>query len=132
MAAWLAMISSTMDIASTPRLVSALPLPPASTTSRKKSRVTAWGSVGEGSGNLGCEKLAIRLTTVRPRLHVFGHIHDGAGFLQKGGTTYINASVCDEDYKPVNPVLMVDLGHDGIPKVTATALGKRAHRRTKA
>ncbi|MFZ1612959.1 MAG: metallophosphoesterase, partial [Holophaga sp.] len=106
--------------------------PPYGVLDEVRPRMTAWGPVEEGSGNLGCEKLAIRLTTVRPRLHVFGHIHDGAGFLQKGGTTYINASVCDEDYKPVNPVLMVDLGHDGIPKVTATALGKRAHRRTKA
>lgn len=106
--------------------------PPYGVLDKVRPQMTAWGPVEEGSGNQGCEELAIRLAVVRPRVHVFGHIHDGAGFLPKDGTTYINASVCDEDYKPVNPVQVVVLGPKGIPKVTATALGKRAHRRTKA
>lgn len=29
--------------------------------------------------NVGCEALAARLTELRPRLHVFGHIHEAHG-----------------------------------------------------
>lgn len=37
-----------------------------------------------------------------PRFHVFGHIHEGYGSHSDGRTTYLNVSVCDADYKPVN------------------------------
>ena len=64
--------------------------------------------VGQGE-HLGCEELAIRLAKVKPRLHVFGHIHDGAGRIRRRGTTFVNASVCDEDYLPLNPAVVVRL-----------------------
>ena len=46
---------------------------------------------------------------VRPRLHVFGHIHEGYGREEADGTLFVNASTCDEDYRPVNPPVVVDL-----------------------
>jgi Icc-related predicted phosphoesterase len=46
---------------------------------------------------------------VKPRLHVFGHIHDGHGRIRRRGTTFVNASVCDEDYLPLNPAVVVRL-----------------------
>lgn len=62
--------------------------------------------VGQGE-SLGCEELSIRLAAVKPRLHVFGHIHDGYGQAKRGQTTFVNASICDEDYRPVNPPIVV-------------------------
>ena len=40
----------------------------------------------------GCRHLAERLKEVSLRLHCFGHVHESAGYLEKDGTTYINAA----------------------------------------
>lgn len=62
-----------------------------------------------GGEHLGCEELAIRLAMVKPRVHLFGHIHDSFGVAQSTTTTYINACVSTESYKPANPPIVVDL-----------------------
>jgi len=40
----------------------------------------------------GCRDLLHRVLEVRPRLHVFGHIHEAAGRTHIDGTTFLNAS----------------------------------------
>lgn len=40
----------------------------------------------------GCLDLFNRVFEVRPRLHVFGHIHEAAGRLDVDGITFVNAS----------------------------------------
>ncbi|KAF1323159.1 Calcineurin-like phosphoesterase, partial [Globisporangium splendens] len=58
----------------------------------------------------GCEALAAEVQMrVRPRYHVFGHIHEGYGYASDGTTTYINASSCNVDYQPINPAIGFDL-----------------------
>ncbi len=91
--------------------------PPHGILDEVRPRMTAWGIPEEGSDPLGCEELAIRLAAVRPRLHLFGHIHDGFGTALGDATTYVNASVCDEDYRPVNPARVIDLPREGAPRV---------------
>ena len=59
--------------------------------------------------NVGCEELGRAVARVRPRLHVFGHIHEGYGREERDGTVFVNASACDESYRPVNPPIVVDL-----------------------
>jgi Icc-related predicted phosphoesterase len=59
--------------------------------------------------HVGCADLAARIAVVRPRVRLFGHIHEGSGVVEKDGITYINASICDAAYNPVNPVRVVDL-----------------------
>jgi predicted phosphohydrolase len=59
--------------------------------------------------HVGCEELEIALARVQPRLHVFGHIHEGYGQSVLGETILVNASTCDADYQPVNPAIVVDL-----------------------
>lgn len=49
--------------------------------------------------NLGCEILAKRIEVVRPKIHVFGHIHGSNGYLFKNGTHFFNASVLNERYE---------------------------------
>lgn len=57
----------------------------------------------------GCEKLALALRRVKPKLHIFGHIHGGAGQITKNGIQYINASVCNEEYQVVNEPIVVEI-----------------------
>lgn len=47
---------------------------------------------------------------VRPLLHAFGHIHEGAGEVSFDGTTlFANASTCTFHYQSLNPAVVVDL-----------------------
>ena len=41
----------------------------------------------------------MRVQTVRPRLHIFGHIHNSCGAVVLGYTTFVNACIPDEDHK---------------------------------
>ena len=59
---------------------------------------------------LGCEALRERVKTLkRLKLHVFGHIHGGSGEKLVDGVLYVNAAICNEQYRPVNPVRVVDI-----------------------
>jgi len=42
--------------------------------------------------SLGCEELAKAVQTIQPKLHVFGHIHNGYGQVKTDQTHYINAA----------------------------------------
>ena len=71
---------------------------------------SGWSDQDEVSvEHLGCEELRRALDRVRPRLHVFGHIHEGYGRGQLADTILVNASNCDEDYRPVNAPVVIDL-----------------------
>ena len=59
--------------------------------------------------NTGCEELRKRVEIVRPKLHVFGHIHCGYGQAENFGVKFVNASNCDEEYQPSQPPIVVDL-----------------------
>lgn len=60
--------------------------------------------------NVGCEELAAALENrLRPKVHVFGHIHEGYGTYTRNGTKFVNASSCTEFYEPVNAPVVVDL-----------------------
>jgi len=57
---------------------------------------------------VGCRDLLDAIERVQPQLHVFGHIHEGAGTYRDGRTTFINASCCDRAYRPVNRPIVYD------------------------
>jgi predicted phosphodiesterase len=57
----------------------------------------------------GCEELRAAIGRVRPRVHIFGHIHSGYGMLEHDGIRFVNACVCDERYRPVNPPIVIEL-----------------------
>ncbi|MGD1066843.1 MAG: metallophosphatase domain-containing protein [Vulcanimicrobiaceae bacterium] len=59
--------------------------------------------------HVGCADLLRRVQALRPRVHVFGHIHEAAGVLEQHGTTFVNASICDVDYRPTAPARVIDL-----------------------
>lgn len=58
---------------------------------------------------VGCELLAHRVEELKPKLHVFGHIHGGYGEKYTGDTLFINASICNERYKPINKPIVVEV-----------------------
>lgn len=49
------------------------------------------------------------LLQIRPRYHCFGHIHEGHGVTTDGTTTFVNASTCNLQYKPVNEAIVFDV-----------------------
>ncbi|MEW6278266.1 MAG: metallophosphatase domain-containing protein [Candidatus Eremiobacterota bacterium] len=50
--------------------------------------------------SVGCADLLARVRELRPRLHVFGHVHEGRGVSTEGGTTFVNASNPGPDQQP--------------------------------
>lgn len=45
--------------------------------------------------NVGCEILYERINKVKPKIHIFGHIHEGYGYKKMKDTHYINGSILD-------------------------------------
>ena len=54
---------------------------------------------------VGCQDLLETVRRVRPKVHVFGHIHEGYGMVECDGTIFMNASNCNEHYDPINPAM---------------------------
>jgi len=52
--------------------------------------------------NVGCEELQSTIRNIKPRFHLFGHIHEGYGQYRSQGTQFINGSVLDEHYNLSN------------------------------
>ncbi|CAF4716071.1 unnamed protein product, partial [Rotaria socialis] len=57
----------------------------------------------------GCAQLLARVNIVKPRLHVFGHIHEGYGRIDSDSTIFVNASTCDLNYQPTQGPIVIDL-----------------------
>jgi Icc-related predicted phosphoesterase len=61
--------------------------------------------------NVGSLELAKRIEIVKPKIHVFGHVHEGYGYTHDGHTHYINASMTNHqnvDNKPISIIWDVD------------------------
>jgi Icc-related predicted phosphoesterase len=52
--------------------------------------------------NVGCEMLRQRINSLRPKIHVCGHIHQGYGYYFDGHTHFFNAAVLNERYEYAN------------------------------
>jgi Icc-related predicted phosphoesterase len=63
----------------------------------------------QGNESLGCRNLRKTVEKIKPKLHVFGHIHGGYGADHDGTTYFVNASLLDEAYRPVNKPIVVEL-----------------------
>src|SRR5690606_27103888 len=57
----------------------------------------------------GCEELLLRVYHVKPKFHIFGHIHEGYGSFTKGETSFVNASVLDDWYEMKNKPIILNL-----------------------
>ncbi|HKS27846.1 MAG TPA: metallophosphatase domain-containing protein [Pyrinomonadaceae bacterium] len=61
------------------------------------------------SDRAGCSELTGAVLKIKPRLHIFGHIHEGYGKVEIDYTRFINASTCDAAYRAINKPLVVEL-----------------------
>ena len=62
--------------------------------------------------HVGCKFLYQRVQLVKPKLHVFGHIHEAYGKQddkEKSPTIFVNAATCDLRYRPEQPPIVIDL-----------------------
>tara|TARA_R110000737_G_scaffold352968_1_gene401415 strand:+ start:317 stop:1081 length:765 start_codon:yes stop_codon:yes gene_type:complete len=59
--------------------------------------------------HVGCDDLLQAISRVKPRINVFGHIHEGYGHVEQDGTHYFNASCLDDNYSTTNPPQFITL-----------------------
>ena len=60
-------------------------------------------------GHVGCYDLFKRIEIVKPKYHIFGHIHEGYGKIKLDKTTFINSSVLDGAYHMVNEPIVFNI-----------------------
>lgn len=59
--------------------------------------------------HVGCRDLLQTVNTVRPKAHVYGHIHEAYGTLKRNGIQYINACLLNEAYEMVNKPVVFEV-----------------------
>lgn len=57
----------------------------------------------------GCEKLIARVQDVKPKVHIFGHIHNGYGQAKIDETLFVNAAIADERYELTNKPIVINV-----------------------
>lgn len=60
-------------------------------------------------GNVGCQAMLERIKLLSDlKLHIFGHIHEGAGVHWFNNKMFVNASVLDGWYNGYNPIQVIE------------------------
>lgn len=68
-----------------------------------------FGDVTVRGDVVGCEDLLDRVLEVKPKYHIYGHIHEGYGIYPTKHTTFVNASNMDEKYQMVNKAVVLNV-----------------------
>lgn len=56
--------------------------------------------------HLGCEELRNKVDVLKPKIHIFGHIHNSHGVKNINNTIFVNASSLNELYLTVKPIVI--------------------------
>jgi len=56
----------------------------------------------------GCKDLLVKIKEIKPKYHIFGHIHEAYGEAEEFGVKFINASLMTERYKLKNKAIVID------------------------
>ncbi len=59
--------------------------------------------------HVGCQDLLRTVLTLRPQVHICGHIHDAYGGIKRLGIRFINASVVNDLYELAHQPIVFDL-----------------------
>jgi len=63
-----------------------------------------------GNNKCGSKSLLYEVIyRIKPKIHVFGHIHEGYGVVNKDDIIFINASNMDMDYNLTNPPIIIEI-----------------------
>jgi Icc-related predicted phosphoesterase len=69
-----------------------------------------YGDLCNSGARAGCADLLHHIMyRIQPRLHVFGHIHEGEGIFHNEKTQFVNASSCDQQYRYCIPPKVITL-----------------------
>ena len=60
------------------------------------------------SMDLGCSLLKLKVDEIKPKIHIFGHIHGSYGYKFINGTHFFNASVLNESYEYTNKPIVFE------------------------
>ena len=58
--------------------------------------------------SLGCKELLLKVEKLKPRFHLFGHVHASYGQIKINGTEFVNGSNLDSYKGLVNPPIELD------------------------
>jgi predicted phosphodiesterase len=75
------------------------------------------GDLAAFNGHTGCEDLLARVRVTKPRLHLFGHIHEDGGAWKVDGTLFVNCTTAGSHRAPT----VIDVEPDGDVRVSAPA-----------
>jgi Icc-related predicted phosphoesterase len=68
------------------------------------------GDLASNNGqHVGCPQLREKIEEIQPRLHVFGHIHEGSGIQAVNRCIHVNASQLNEHYELINTPYSIEL-----------------------
>ena len=64
-------------------------------------------------GKVGCLDLLQEVQErIQPRVHIFGHIHEGYGISSDGKILFVNPASVSKQYQPCNLCIVLDIPHD--------------------
>ena len=58
---------------------------------------------------MGCEELTRKIKSTKPKIHLFGHIHHGAGSVKRNNIRFMNATVLDEKNRIMHSPMIANL-----------------------
>lgn len=60
--------------------------------------------------HVGCQDLRDKIQELKNlKIHCYGHLHYNYGTVKIDDVTYINAAICDEDYRPSRKPIVIEL-----------------------
>jgi len=68
-----------------------------------------YGDECERGERVGCIELLTAIKRTKPKYHIFGHIHENPGVWTNSGTTFINASSCNLNYRIAHEPVVLDV-----------------------
>lgn len=57
----------------------------------------------------GCDQLLSKILEIKPKAHIFGHIHDNNGLKSFNDIKFYNVAICDEMYRAFYKPMVIDL-----------------------
>lgn len=68
-----------------------------------------YGDITRKGQRTGSKALIETIDKVKPKLVITGHLHESYGQYKHNNTKIINASLCNINYEPVNPILTIEI-----------------------
>lgn len=62
-----------------------------------------------GNKHVGSPSLTNKIRKIKPKLCCVGHIHNSYGIYHMDDTIIMNSSLCNEEYRPINPIQVIEI-----------------------